>query len=350
MAFSVMTWNVENLFTPGPMQGSKKEIAKSGYEGKLEYLAGVFLKEKPAVVALQELGRRKDDAVHPLDDLQSLLDDLYPYAAPAKYHDSRGIGVGFLSQLEILSDPGDDANNPVTFPEGSELSQVPDWKGKHLVRMGRGALKIDVEAADGFTVRLVTCHLKSKLITYPSDTGGARFAPRDENERAVGESLALFRRTAEAGTIRMYISRLMQAEPGVHTIVLGDLNDEPGAATTQQILGPADRDVTTDDKLDAVRLYNLGDAIPCKGAAEKTFLAPDRAFSRIYNDRRELIDHILVSKSLLGKTADMRKDLWQVQEARCLVEKITTIGDNPGDRIGDIVPDHAPVMATFSLP
>jgi predicted extracellular nuclease len=216
--------------------------------------------------------------------------------------------------------------------------------------MGRGALKIDVEAADGFPVRLVTCHLKSKLITYPSDNLGVRFAPRDENERAVGESLALFRRTAEAGTIRMYINQLMQAEPDFHTIVLGDLNDEPGAATTQQILGPADLDVTTDDKLDAVRLYNLGDVIPCKGAAVKTFLAPDRSFSRIYNDRRELIDHILVSKGLLGKTADLRKGLWQVREVRCLVEKITTIGDNPGDRIGDIVPDHAPVMASFSLP
>jgi hypothetical protein len=171
----------------------------------------------------------------------------------------------------------------------------------------------------------------------------------DENERAVGESLALFRRTAEAATIRMFINGSMGEQPDTPTIVLGDLNDEPRAATTQQILGPADRDVTSDDKLDKFRLYNLLDAIPCRGERDKIFVSPLERYSRIYHDRRELIDHILVSKGLLGATADLKRGVWRVREVRCLVEGITSISDNPGERIGEAVPDHAPVMATFDI-
>lgn len=349
MTFTVMTWNVENFFTPGPMSGSKKVIKQPEYEEKLAYISGKLLEIKPDIVALQELGWREKATTQSLDDLQACMGDQYPYSARSKYPDKRGIYVGFLSRLKILSDTDDETNHAYNFPAGSELSQVPDWKGNHLVHMGRGAVKIDVEPVSGCSVRLVTCHLKSKLITYPTDSGSVRYDPDDENERTVGESLALFRRTAEAGTVRTFINRLMEEQPDMHTIVLGDFNDEPRAATTQQILGPADRDVTTDDKLDKVRLYNLVDSIPCKGSKEKVFLDPKKSFSRIYNDRRELIDHILISKTLLGKTSDLKQGKWQVQQVSCLVDDIISIGDNPGKRIGDPVPDHAPVMAVFDL-
>lgn len=348
MVFSVMTWNVENLFPPGTMQGSDKRITEHEYRVKLDYLAGVILEEQPDVVALQELGYRKNRKKQAIDDLQARLQGQYPYAARSKYRDSRGIYVGFLSRNKILSDLDDESNHPVAFPPECELSQVPDWEGKHLVRMGRGALSIEVEPVDGCRIRMVTCHLKSKLITYPG-SASPRFSPRDENERTVGESLALFRRTAEAATIRMFINGPMQEQPDIHTIILGDLNDEPGAATTQQILGPADRDVTTADKLDRFRLYNLLDTIPCRGERGKVFLPSESRFSRIYNDRRELIDHILVSKGLLGPIADLKKDKWRVKEVKCLVEGITSISDNPGERIGEAIPDHSPVMATFDL-
>jgi hypothetical protein len=45
-------------------------------------------------------------------------------------------------------------------------------------------------------------------------------------------------------------------------LVLGDLNDEPRVATTQLLLGSEDADLTSDDKFDFVRLYNLVDSIP----------------------------------------------------------------------------------------
>ncbi|MEW2330615.1 endonuclease/exonuclease/phosphatase family protein [Micromonospora chersina] len=68
------------------------------------------------------------------------------------------------------------------------------------------------------------------------------------------------------------------------TILCGDLNDGPDAVTTVLLEGPADGDVHRPDKGDAVRLYNLGRRLP-----------PARAYSRIYQGRGELIDHILAT-------------------------------------------------------
>ena len=72
-------------------------------------------------------------------------------------------------------------------------------------------------------------------------------------------------------------------------IVLGDLNDEPQAATTQILSGPPGSEIgtagyTIDDQGDGNRLWNLAARIPV-----------DNRYSRIYRGNKELIDHILVS-------------------------------------------------------
>jgi len=145
----------------------------------------------------------------------------------------------------------------------------------------------------------------------------------------------------------------MRADDTTHTLVLGDLNDEPQAATSQILLGAVDADVTTADHFDYVRLYNLMEPIPGRGAAsnDKRFLAEDDAFTRIYMGRGELIDHILASKGLLGATAELRNNNWRLKEVHSLVASIRgeSIGDRPAERNGKTRPDHAPVYARFEF-
>ena len=93
------------------------------------------------------------------------------------------------------------------FPERLLPVQVNDDGGMGSA-MGRGALRVRVQV-DGRDVDLVSCHLKSKLLTYP----GGRFSPRDEDERARFAAYALFRRAAEATTLRVYMTALL-AGPG----------------------------------------------------------------------------------------------------------------------------------------
>jgi endonuclease/exonuclease/phosphatase family metal-dependent hydrolase len=299
---------------------------------------------RPDVLALQEIGSSQSSEAHPLDDLQARLNGLYPFKALSSYPDARGIRVGFLSRISISA-----RHDFVSFAPG-ELAAVPDWyPNAPSIRMGRGVLKIEVEPVAGLRIRLITAHLKSKLITYP----GGRFAPRNEDERATGAGLGLLRRTAEAVTVRKQLNVMMTPEATTQTIVLGDFNDEPHAATTQMFLGPEDTDATSTDKFDYARLYNLVDSIPRRGdeTNNKWFLDESERFSRVSNGRREQIDHLMVSKGLLGPSEELRQDKWKVKEVRCWVISILDedVTNNPTERVGEARPDHAPVYARFEL-
>ena len=344
--FTAMTWNVENLFAPGHRISPARAVSEAEYEAKLDYLAERILEVRPDVVALQEIGGESTADTRPLNDLQGRLQGVYSHAASSQFLDGRGIRVAFLSSLPIAR-----MDETVDFPPG-ELAEVPDWDDEPPIRrMGRGALGIEVEFA-GERIRLLTAHLKSKLISYPSETGTSRFTPRDENERARGAGLALVRRAAEALTVRTRVNVWLD-DGGAHTIVLGDLNDVPRAATTQMLLGPEDADVTSPDRLDPVRLYNLMDGIPMRGDErnDRWFLPETERHTRTYVGRREILDQILVSRSLLGETGDLSQGRWRVLEVRSMVDSIEaeSIGNLPSERIGRPRPDHAPVYARFDI-
>src|SRR5262245_64013338 len=86
--------------------------------------------------------------------------------------------------------------------------------------MGRGAVSITVHSTTGRPVRLLTTHLKSKLLTFP----GGRFQPRDEAERARFAAYALYRRASEAATLRVWVTAAL-SQPGHPPLILtGDLN------------------------------------------------------------------------------------------------------------------------------
>jgi endonuclease/exonuclease/phosphatase family metal-dependent hydrolase len=344
--FTVMTWNVENLFPPGHMVSPGKTVKEADYRAKLKYLTKRILEVKPHVIGLQEVGARSNADSQTLDDLQNQLDGKYPFKALASKTDGRGIRVGFLSRLPIHS-----TAEILEFPKG-EFERIQDWAGKKPIKkMGRIALQIEVEPVAGMRVHVIALHLKSKLVNYPKAGGGTSFSPKDENQRATGSGLGLLRRTAEAVAVRFHLNQLMKTAPNV--IVLGDFNDEPQAATSQIFLGPVDADVTTDNKADKFGLYNLVDKVSRKGGPEndKKFLKAKERFSRVGQSGNELLDHILASKSLLGASKDLKKDIWKVKSVRILTDSIVneTVGLNPDERIGRDHPDHAPVFVRFAL-
>lgn len=324
--FTVMTWNVENLFPPGHQISPGKTVTEADYRAKLKYLAKRIIEVKPDVLGLQEVGARNNQDTQTLDDLQNELQGKYPFKALASKTDGRGIRVGFLSKLKIHS-----VNEIVDFPAG-EFENVPDWAGKKPIKkMGRAALQIEVEPFTGTRVQVIVLHLKSKLVNYPKAGDGTSFSPKDENQRATGSGLGLLRRTAEAITVRFHLNQLMKSAS--HVIVMGDFNDEPLAATSQIFLGPVDADVTTDNKTDKFSLYNLVDSISRKGGPknDKKFLRVKERFSRVGQGRNELLDHILVSKSLLGESKDLKKDIWKVKKVRILTDSIVneSVGVDP---------------------
>jgi endonuclease/exonuclease/phosphatase family metal-dependent hydrolase len=307
---TVATWNVENLFLPGTPDGPSSDDV---YRRKLSHLASVISGADADVVCLQEVGGDQ-----PLADLVSALEGRLANTAIGQ-PDDRGIRVAVISRF-LVSEQYD----WVDFPDRA-MSSVPDPNGNLLTAMGRGALETVLTVQPNRKLRVVTTHLKSKLLTFPRD----RRYPLDEDERARGAGYALLRRAAEAVAVRVELNTWMPREPDVPVVLAGDMNDEPQAVTTTLLGGPSDSDPTRPDRYDPYRLYSVADRLP-----------PARAYSRIYRQRRELIDHVFVSRTLLlaGLTADS------------LVDDIVGIDEDVESRRDAVVPDHAMVFARINWP
>jgi endonuclease/exonuclease/phosphatase family metal-dependent hydrolase len=307
---TVGTWNVENLFLAGTPDGPSNDDV---YRRKLSYLASVITDVGADVACLQEVGGEQ-----PLADLVSALDGTLANTAIGQ-PDDRGIRVAVLSRFPVA-----ERYDWVEFPDGA-LTSVPDADGNVLTAMGRGALETVLALGSTHRLRVVTAHLKSKILSFPGD----RRYPLDENERARGAGYALLRRAAEAVAVRVELNTWMPREPEIPVVLAGDMNDEPSAVTTTLLGGPADSDPSRPDRYDPYRLYSLADRLP-----------PARAFSRIFRQRRELIDHVFVSRPLLlaGLTADS------------FVDDIVTIDEDLDSRRDAVVPDHAMVFTRIGWP
>ncbi|MGC5035721.1 endonuclease/exonuclease/phosphatase family protein [Streptomyces sp. DT190] len=305
------TWNLENLYRPGGPYGPPDEAA---YDRKLAALAAVITELDPFLLGVQEVGDPEA-----LKDLAGMLDDDW-HVALSEHADGRGIRVGFLSRAEptVLADT-------TGFPARLRPVQVDD-SGTTVERSGRGVLA--VEAGDE-PLRVAVCHLKSKLLSYPD----GRFHPRDEGERARYGAYALYRRAAEATALRALADELLDGDgQGRDVAVLGDLNDEVQAATTQILLGPPGSELGTPgydrpDRGDAARLWDVAPLIPA-----------GQRWSRVNSGRRELIDHVLLSHRLVHRAVAAGTGLPGEGPP-----SLPSVGPDPAERRGAPGSDHAPV-------
>lgn len=308
----IATWNLENLFAPNAGVGAP--TGQEAYQGKIVALADTVRALAPDVLAVQEVG-----SPAALDDLTAAIGGTWhtEVATP----DRRGIRCGIIARLLLH-----DVEQVTAFPDGLGPVQVDDT-GATITGLGRPALAATV-SAQGNQVHVVSVHLKSKLLSFPD----GRFSTSDEDERARFAVYALLRRAAEAAGVRAYATRLLRTartSPTSAVVVAGDLNDEPPAATTQILLGPPGSEIGTagfnkPDAGDDQRLWNLAPLIP-----EHT------RYTRIYHGRRELIDHILVSASLVHHVT-------AVSTGPIAIPSIT---DDPNARRNEPGSDHRPVHA-----
>ena len=119
-------------------------------------------------------------------------------------------------------------------------------------------------------------------------------------------------------------------------ILAGDLNDTVQAATSQLLLGPPGSEIGTrgfdqPDHGDTTRLWDLAPIMP-----------PGRDYSRINQGRKELIDHILISRALVQPLNTVT--------AQALIDAPLASIDpaDPNARRNAPASDHAPVLATFA--
>lgn len=344
---TVMTWNVENLLPVGHDDGPATD---EEYQAKLAALAEVIDAVEPDVLALQEVG--PDEVLADLSAACQIDFDNRLVGTP----DRRGIRVALLSPRRMSN-----RRDVRTFPAGVLPVQARDLgfddpttpaDEARTDRSGRGALSATLRAG-GERVTVMVCHLKSKLISYDRPEGAppaSTFAPVDEGERLRYAGYALYRRTAEAMTCRSALDRALTAtgdQPGLGAgtgqatpvVFVGDLNDEPEAATTQIIQGPSGSEIDfrpgsgfrSADRGDGYRLWNLHRLLPPGGPHH----------TRIYRGRGEMIDHIFASHRLVNPDNIPAVEI-------VAATPLPSVDDDPRS-LPPVPSDHAAVIARFTI-
>ncbi|MGI5374609.1 endonuclease/exonuclease/phosphatase family protein [Streptomyces sp. CA-251387] len=318
------TWNLENLMLPGDEQGAPKTQAE--YEAKVEALASVITALDPMLLGVQEV--KQEEA---LADLVEAVGGEW-HTALSRHRDGRGIRVGFISRtpMRVLRDTRmfADRLRPVQSDDGLQ-------PGEHDRETSRGFLAVELDAGGG-PLRVAVAHLKSKLLTYPGNGDKRRFHPHDEGERARFGAYALYRRAAEATTLRALADELLDGDGRERDVaVLGDMNDVANAATTQMLLGPPGSEL---DRERAFLKPDLGDPLRLWNVAPR--IRPKRRFSRVSFGRAELIDHVLASHRLVRRLTAAGTGLPDLQEEPL---ELPSVGEDPTDRVGTPGSDHAPV-------
>jgi hypothetical protein len=151
--FTVMSWNVENLFTTDPAE-------RADFEAKLDALASVIAAAAPDAVALQEVG---DDAA--LEALRTRLGANWTSVVSSQYEARHPIRVAWLSPRPLT-----DVAEVVDLPMRLSPVKVGD-DGTAITQLGRGALAVTCTTDAGTEVRAITAHLKSKLLSFPPAAG-----------------------------------------------------------------------------------------------------------------------------------------------------------------------------------
>jgi len=232
--FSVMTWNVENLFDfvvphpSSPPLPKVREYKLSISRVALTIQAAGF----PTVIGIQEV-----ENLEVLEDIAAdpLLAEYDYQAALIEGTDSRGIDVGYLvrgDQAEIIS--------TVQYPAPGNITSRPP-------------LMIEVElAGSGESVYFLNNH-------FTSMSGG---------EKATEP-----RRNAQASWNADIAQEIQEEHPGALLVVMGDLNSYYGSLPLQ----------TLEDS----GLINLFD-----------WLEPEDRYSYVYQGSSQVLDHILVNEDL----------------------------------------------------
>ena len=327
------TFNLYNLQLPGKKMYSGKPYTKAQYAAKVEWSARMIQQLDADIIGFQELWDKQC-----LEDVFKAAGLIGDYTLRAEDANPGGIdnAIAVRKPHKITS-----AKWIADFPAETVLKKdkggpgAPDYEmSVSIDKFSRPILRANVkwEHKPGETVKLivVVVHLKSK-IPIRLDKDQADDPKIRRHRTALGQALSNIRRTAEAAALRVILTNLMKGNDDP-VIVAGDVNDDVNTVTTAIITGqPKFRlfaDSRVGKKSDA-GLYGVSTMQAYRSLK-------DVGFTHIFDGKREILDHILVSEQFYDYS-DRR--IWSFNNARCYNDFLDDDKKHTGD--------HAPVCATF---
>jgi endonuclease/exonuclease/phosphatase family metal-dependent hydrolase len=322
----IATFNLENLDDKPGLKPTLKE--------RIALMRPQLFRLNADILALQEVnGQEEPGQPRRLLALEKLLADT-PYAAYHKVstmtedgtrvYDERNLVV--LSRFPIL-EHHQYKHDFAPAPHYRKVTATPQESGAQEVMWERPILHAKIRLDDARVLDLINVHLKSKLPTNVPGQKVDEYTWKTSSGWAEGFFLSSMKRVGQALETRMLIDTLFDANADALLVVCGDFNADLGDVPVQAIRG--DVESTGNDKL-AKRVI-----VPC----ERTIPEPSR-YSLLHHGRGEMIDHLLVSRSLIAhyRGAEIHNEL--------LHDESVAFGTD----VKFPESDHAPVIAAFELP
>lgn len=302
-AFTIATYNVLDLFPPGPEGG-----AAAHHEKKLETLAAKIASLGADVLGLEEVG---SNAV--LEELVRRIPG-EPYRVVFGTPDARGIGCALLSRLPLLASAVH-TTDELPFPVFVEGDPHP-FHGRMPLRRGIVQGTIDVPGVGPVDVFVV--HFKSGRPAPKKTPSGEPLDSSDAQSFEAMESAvrSVVMRAAEALFVRRLVDDVFRKNPGARIAVLGDFNDVPHSLGVRVVSGRG-----------ATELFDATASIP-----------HDRRHSHVHFGQKRAIDHVLVSARLRGSITAARVHNDDLRDH----DALRAAGQGPFHDS-----DHAPVTVTL---
>ncbi len=310
MEIRLATFNLENL---GIRQGDDAPEARVRLPRHMEALRRVIYRMNADAVAFQEL-------VDP-DLLDPLLAGLgYEHIVVAE-RGASPLRCGVFSRFPL--------RDPSAVATGVDVDVLDRRTGFEVRVQGafsRPALRV-IWDVPGFAVTLIVVHWKSKI---PSYTPARRDGDGDRwdtlGDAGEGRLVTEVKRLAQAVQIRRVVDHLLREDPDARIAVLGDFNDTLESEGLRIVVGDA-------RSCESPGLAPM-ELLPCELA-----VSPGLRYTQIYRGRREMLDHILISRGLVPHFVG----------ARVFNEGLRPVSDSLEPDPYDPGSDHAPLLAVFRV-
>ena len=285
------------------------------------------------VVCLQEVNGQH--VAGGSDRVLAALDTLLEGTPYATFHRAAttapgGHGVADVHNLVTLSRFPIVATREVRhhlLPPASVTLVTADPPGVGPVQVGfdRPLLVCDIDVG-GTGLTVINLHLRAPLAALVPGQKLAPFVWRSVAGWAEGTYLAGLKRTGQALELRLVLDQLLGETPDRLIAVAGDFNAEDHETPLRIVVG-AEED-TGNGALAARALALLDRGLP-----------EDRRFSILHHGRPQMVDHILVSRALLGRFKSIEVHNETLGDELVGYAKV----DRPPGSY------HAAVVATFAL-
>lgn len=217
-------------------------------------------------------------------------------------------------------------NDLVPAPLYRSATAEPGSTGNSPILWDRPILHVEIELPDGSPFHILNMHLKSPQASYIAGQKSGPFAWKTVSGWAEGYFLATIKQAGQALEARMLVDRLFNAAADGLIAVVGDFNAEEHDSPFRILKG--DGEDTGNGRLVARSLVPLEHSLP-----------ESQRFSVIHRGRKMMLDHLLVSRRLLGHYRGIE------------IHNEALSDELVGATMVDATPEsyHAPIVASFEF-